>query len=65
LEIPVSLVHTTYMELRARLMKNMWRQWNATNFVYEQYDSTTGKGLKAHPFTGWSALIVNIIAEKY
>uniref|UniRef100_A0A4W5Q9M4 Mannosyl-oligosaccharide glucosidase n=1 Tax=Hucho hucho TaxID=62062 RepID=A0A4W5Q9M4_9TELE len=42
-----------YQELRTNIMNN----------VYRQYAETGGQG--SHPFTGWSALTVLIMAEQY
>ena len=40
-------------------------QYVNTGFIWEVYDDLTGDGLDNHPFTGWSALVVNILAERY
>ena len=39
--------------------------WQETGFVWEQYNSVDGKGKGCYPFTGWSALIAEIILERY
>jgi mannosyl-oligosaccharide glucosidase len=54
-----------YKNLRDNLIKNIMSEYQRTSFVWEQYDQNDGKGKRSHPFTGWSALIVNIMAEIY
>lgn len=54
-----------YKSLRANIIKNMYKQYSQTGFVWEQYDDKTGKGKGTHPFTGWSSLVVLMMAEKY
>ncbi|KDE09450.1 hypothetical protein MVLG_00352 [Microbotryum lychnidis-dioicae p1A1 Lamole] len=54
-----------YIELRQNLSKNMYREYKRTGFVFEQYNDKTGKGQRSYPFTGWSSLIVLIMAEQY
>lgn len=54
-----------YTRLRAGLIGTMVKSYNTTGFIWEQYDDTTGRGQRSHPFTGWSALIVSILAERY
>lgn len=54
-----------YAELRANVVENMFNQYRASGYIWEQYDDVTGKGKGSHPFTGWSALVVSIMAEQY
>eukprot|EP00743_Colponemidia_sp_Colp-15_P006389 GILK01006877.1.p1 GENE.GILK01006877.1~~GILK01006877.1.p1 ORF type:complete len:903 (-),score=184.13 GILK01006877.1:173-2881(-) len=56
---------TIYQQLRQNLIVNMFSEYHRTGFVWEQYSPLDGKGRKSHPFTGWSALIVLIMAEQY
>ncbi|KAG7364833.1 glycosyl hydrolase family 63 protein [Nitzschia inconspicua] len=62
-------IHATvlegYTELRQGLIQLVVDQFTETGFIWDVYDAKTGKGLDNHPFTGWSALIVNIMAELY
>ena len=39
--------------------------YHKTGFVWEQYNQKTGKGKGAHPFTGWTSLVLLIMAEAY
>ncbi|KAI8874397.1 hypothetical protein GQ42DRAFT_151975 [Ramicandelaber brevisporus] len=54
-----------YQQLRRNVIDNVIKQYKDTGFLWEQYSPATGKGMKAHPFTGWTSLIALIIAEKY
>lgn len=54
-----------YRELRMNIVKNMYRVYEKTGHVWEQYDEKTGQGKGSHPFTGWSSLIVLIMSELY
>lgn len=54
-----------YTELRVNLINNMIQEYIKKGYVFEKYDDVTGFGHGSFPFTGWSALIVNIITEKY
>jgi mannosyl-oligosaccharide glucosidase len=54
-----------YTELRVNIFKNMFRVYEKTGHIWEQYDDKTGNGKGSHPFTGWSSLIVLIMSELY
>ncbi|KAJ0972621.1 hypothetical protein J5N97_020580 [Dioscorea zingiberensis] len=59
-------VKAIYDELRSNLMRNIVRNYYETGFLWEQYDQTNkGKGKGAHPFTGWTSLVLLIMAEAY
>jgi mannosyl-oligosaccharide glucosidase len=51
--------------LRDNLVNNIFRVYQKTGFIFEHYDDTTGEGGGTHPFTGWSALILLIMSERY
>ncbi|KAF7813611.1 mannosyl-oligosaccharide glucosidase GCS1-like [Senna tora] len=65
-----------YEELRSNLIrydsisfvvivKNIVRNYKQTGFLWEQYEQTQGKGKGARAFTGWTSLVVLIMAEAY
>lgn len=54
-----------YTELRSNIVANVVKEYERTGYVWENYDDKTGNGKGSHPFTGWSALVVLIMAEKY
>lgn len=56
---------TLYQELRTNLINNVYKQYMDTGYIWEQYNDSTGRGQGSHPFTGWSALTVLIMAEEY
>ncbi|XP_059408613.1 mannosyl-oligosaccharide glucosidase-like [Carassius carassius] len=56
---------TLYQDLRTNLINNVYKQYMETGYIWEQYNDSTGRGQGSHPFTGWSALTVLIMAEEY
>ena len=54
-----------YGDLRENLIKNMIAQYKKTGYVWENYGDVLGEGKGSHPFSGWSSLIVMIMAEIY
>ncbi|XP_043919946.1 mannosyl-oligosaccharide glucosidase [Protopterus annectens] len=54
-----------YQELRTNVITNVYRQYMTTGYIYEQYNDSTGEGQSSFPFTGWSALVVLMMAEEY
>ncbi|KAJ2007257.1 Processing alpha glucosidase I [Coemansia thaxteri] len=54
-----------YTGLRENLVNNVFAQYRDTRFFWEQYNPESGSGQRTHPFTGWTTLIVNVMAEKY
>jgi mannosyl-oligosaccharide glucosidase len=54
-----------YAPLRENIVNNMFNVYENTGFVWEQYSCSDGRGTRSHPFTGWSALTLLIMAEKY
>ncbi|KAF5754140.1 putative mannosyl-oligosaccharide glucosidase [Helianthus annuus] len=56
---------TIYNELRGNLIRNVMKNYKQTGYLWEQYDQKKGNGKGAHPFTGWTSLVVLIMAESY
>lgn len=54
-----------YSDLRNNLVTNVAREFRKTGFLWENYNDETGRGQGAHPFTGWSSLVLSIMAEQY
>ncbi len=54
-----------YAELRTNIIDNMLKNYETTGYIWEQYNDINGKGQGSHPFTGWSSLVVAIMAEIY
>ena len=51
--------------LRANLVRTINDQYQAKGFLYESYDSDDGHGRGTHPFTGWTSLVVLMLADVY
>ena len=51
--------------LRENVLRTVEEQYVSTGFLWENYESETGKGRGTHPFTGWTSLIVLILADQY
>ncbi|KAJ7489943.1 glycoside hydrolase [Mycena galericulata] len=45
-----------YQQLRKNIVDNVFKEYERTGYVWEQYDALTGQGLRSHPFTGWTSL---------
>lgn len=62
---------SAYTALRANVIANVYREYERTGYLWEQYSGNIhnehlyGHGQRGHPFTGWTSLIVNIMAEMY
>ncbi|CAB4480583.1 glycoside hydrolase [Rhizophagus irregularis] len=56
---------TIYKELRINIIENVYKEFERTGYVWEQYSEDTGVGLRSHPFTGWTSLVTLIMAEEY
>jgi mannosyl-oligosaccharide glucosidase len=54
-----------YAALRANLLRLVLGQWQSAGSIWEHYDDVSGLGLRSHPFTGWTALVLNVMAEEY
>ncbi|KAF9792420.1 glycoside hydrolase [Thelephora terrestris] len=54
-----------YNELRTNIIDNVFKEYERTGYVWEQYNSQSGEGRRSHPFTGWTSLVTLIISEKY
>jgi len=52
-------------QLREALIANVEAQWQATGRFWEYYHAETGQGLGADHQTGWTALVANLIHERY
>lgn len=51
-----------YSDLRKNLVENVFREWKKTGFAWEQYNPETGQGQRTQHFTGWTSLVVNMMA---
>lgn len=54
-----------YEALRENLIQTITQEYRRTGYFWEQYNQDHGNGQRCHPFTGWTALLVNILAEVY
>ncbi|ORX92341.1 glycoside hydrolase [Basidiobolus meristosporus CBS 931.73] len=59
------LAKEIYTKLRKNVMNTIYKDYQKTGYIWEQYSSETGRGQRSHPFTGWSALVTLIMAEDY
>lgn len=51
-----------YTRLRRNIITTVFESWKNTGFAWEQYNPETGKGQRTQHFTGWTALVVRIMA---
>jgi mannosyl-oligosaccharide glucosidase len=67
--MPVSGTHQDraakiYKRLRQNIVDTVYSEYERTGFVWEQY-TVDGEGKRSHPFTGWTSLVLLIMAERY
>lgn len=60
-----STISESYQDLRMNLIDMIVTSYTDTGFIWEVYNDDTGAGMDNHPFTGWSALVTNLMAEVY
>ncbi|KAM0479900.1 hypothetical protein ACHAPX_004478 [Trichoderma viride] len=51
-----------YNKLRTNLVDTVYKSWEETGFAWEQYNPETGAGQRTQHFTGWTSLVVKIMA---
>ncbi|KFA77783.1 hypothetical protein S40288_00486 [Stachybotrys chartarum IBT 40288] len=51
-----------YSRLRKNLVDTVFKSWKETGFAWEQYHPETGAGQRTQHFTGWTSLVVKIMA---
>ncbi|KAK0636210.1 glycoside hydrolase [Bombardia bombarda] len=51
-----------YTRLRRNIVDTVLASWEETGFAWEQYKPETGKGQRTQHFTGWTSLVVKIMA---
>ena len=60
-----TLAEQLRIELRNNLVTNIANQYNKTGTFWENYDDSTCEGRGCRPFTGWTALVLAIMSDKY
>jgi len=40
----------------------VFKEWERTGFAWEQYNAVTGLGQRTQHFTGWTSLVVKMMA---
>ncbi|KAI5865551.1 glycoside hydrolase family 63 protein [Durotheca rogersii] len=51
-----------YVRLRRNVVETVYESWAETGFAWEQYNPETGRGQRTQHFTGWTSLVVKIMA---
>ncbi|GJD08633.1 Mannosyl-oligosaccharide glucosidase GCS1 [Galdieria sulphuraria] len=54
-----------YSTIREQLVSNIVMEYQRTGFFWEQYSDVDGHGQRTRGFSGWSSLILLIMAEDY
>ena len=52
-----------YNSLRKNLQNSILSSYHKSGFFWEHYEDISGNGTRGHPFSGWTSLIINIMAE--
>ncbi|KAI1375238.1 glycoside hydrolase family 63 protein [Hypoxylon crocopeplum] len=51
-----------YVKLRKNVVETVYQSWEKTGFAWEQYNPETGNGQRTQHFTGWTSLVVKVMA---
>ncbi|KAK1453828.1 mannosyl oligosaccharide glucosidase [Colletotrichum melonis] len=51
-----------FTRLRKNLVDTVYNSWEKTGFAWEQYNPETGEGQRTQHFTGWTSLVVKLMA---
>ncbi|KAK2002070.1 mannosyl oligosaccharide glucosidase [Colletotrichum falcatum] len=51
-----------FTRLRKNLVDTVYNSWEKTGFAWEQYNPETGDGQRTQHFTGWTSLVVKLMA---
>ncbi|KAK0727287.1 glycoside hydrolase [Lasiosphaeria miniovina] len=51
-----------YTRLRRNVVDTVYASWADTGFAWEQYNPETGQGQRTQHFTGWTSLVVKVMA---
>jgi mannosyl-oligosaccharide glucosidase len=51
-----------YIDLRRNIVQTVFDSWKQTGYAWEQYDPVGGHGQRTQQFTGWTSLVVSIMA---
>ena len=54
-----------YDTIRYRLISTVYKNWKIDHVFWEQYNDKTQMGQYTYPFTGWTTLILLIVAQTY
>lgn len=57
------LARKLYHDLRSNLIENIYKVWEQEGYVSENYDEADGHGTGTPYFTGWTALVVNLMGK--
>ncbi|PFH63066.1 hypothetical protein XA68_18203 [Ophiocordyceps unilateralis] len=57
-----SRARTLYTKLRLNLVRTVYESWEKTGFAWEQYHSSDGEGQRTRGFTGWTSLVLGLMA---
>ncbi|KAH8165269.1 hypothetical protein CIB48_g2978 [Xylaria polymorpha] len=58
----VATARDLYNRLRQNLVQTVYKSWEETGFAWEQYNPETGAGQRTQHFTGWTSLVVKMMA---
>ena len=64
-DLNINTAEDLYQQVRANLLASVYNNWEPQHLFYENFNDVTGKGQFAHPFTGWTTLILLVLSEKY